>query len=263
MALAVERPATNGVVSGPPVMLLHGFTQNARCWGLLGTELCSHRDVIAVDLPGHGLSHHDDADLDRAAALVAEVIEGLDEPPLVIGYSMGGRVALHVALAHPDAVSALVLIGATGGLDGDAERQQRRDADAALAERLLEDGLDMFLDQWLALPLFADLDDLAAAREQRLTNRVEGLAASLRHCGTGRQRPLWPDLHTVSIPTLCIAGGHDDKFIGLGQRLVTSIGSNAELVTIDGAGHACHLSAPAATLDAISAAGFLGRATTD
>ena len=197
MTLAVEHRGPTGrgpegaaAGGGRRLILAHGFTQNARCWGPFAEHLAVDHDLTLVDAPGHGRSGHDEADLWTAARLLTEV----GGPGVYVGYSMGGRTALHAALAHPEVVRGLVLIGATPGLPGEDERAQRRRADDELASRLLDIGLPAFLDRWLSQPLFAGLDAEAAALPARLTNRPDGLAASLRRCGTGNQEPLWDRL---------------------------------------------------------------------
>lgn len=240
----------------PQVVLLHGFTQNGRCWGRFADRLAEQCELVLVDLPGHGRSGDDTADLWRSADLVAEVLAAApeprpqDRPPVVVGYSMGGRIALHLALAHPEAVSGLVTIGATGGLDSDTERAERRAADATLAARLGEIGLEAFLDRWLANPLFAGLDEESAARAERLENRVAGLTASLRHVGTGTQDPLWGRLGEIDVPVLAIAGTDDAKFTALGRRIVDAVGPNARLHLEPGT-HAVHLERPVETAEVI------------
>ena len=239
--------------SPPTLALLHGFTQNVDCWGRFADELAATHPLIAVDAPGHGRSHHDDADLWRAADLVAATLTGsTPDPPVVIGYSMGGRTALHLALGHPGAVAGLVLIGATAGIDDPSERAVRRAADEELAVRIESEPLPAFIDAWLANPLFAGLDPEAACRRARLTNRPVGLAASLRHCGTGTQEPLWERLGELTVPVLLIAGRDDTKFTTLAERLAAAMTANpAEVVVIDGT-HAVHLEQPAATAAAIT-----------
>lgn len=239
--------------SGPRTVLLHGFTQNGRCWGPFARHLAAVRTVVLVDAPGHGRSGHDDADLAAAADLVAEV-GGLAD---YVGYSMGGRMALHLALDRPELVRSLVLIGATGGIDDEAGRRDRRVADEVLARRLESEPLGSFLDAWLAGPLFADLDPEAACRTERLTNRAEGLAASLRRCGTGAQEPLWDRLGRLDQPVLVLAGERDVKFRRLGKRLVEAIGPNARLEVEPDAGHAVHLARPGSAAQRVLS--FLGR----
>ena len=225
---------------GPRMVLLHGFTQNADCWGPFGRHLSPGRQLVLVDAPGHGRSGHDEAGLPAAAALVGELGGHAD----YLGYSMGGRIALHLALARPELVRRLVLIGATAGIDGDDERRRRRQADEALAQSLQSQPLEAFLERWLAGPLFAGLPPSGSCLPQRLSNRPDGLAASLRRCGTGNQEPLWDRLGALTMPVLVVAGQRDERFRALGERLVSCIGDNAHLAEVPGAGHAAHLERP-------------------
>lgn len=229
----------------------HGFTQTARSWtvveGLLQARIPSSESV-AVDLPGHGQAATADcADLWGAAAhLVAHGGSGV-----YVGYSLGGRVCLHAALTRRDEVRALVLIGATAGIDDDGERRDRRSADETLADRIEAIGVDAFVDEWLQNPLFAGLTDDTARRTDRLRNTAAGLAASLRTTGTGTQTPLWDRLGEIDAPTLLLVGERDPKFRALAERLHEGLPRSA-LRVIDGAGHSAHLEQPEATVDAIA-----------
>jgi 2-succinyl-6-hydroxy-2,4-cyclohexadiene-1-carboxylate synthase len=227
-----------------PVLLLHGFSQDHRCWGPLGDSLATRGRVLAVDAPGHGRSTCPaDLDLPGTAALLAEVAVATGGPVDLVGYSMGGRTALQLLVDHPDTVRRVVLIGATGGIADDAERAARAEQDQATAARLEEVGLERFLDEWLALPLFAGLPDWARFDEYRRTNTVEGLAASLRSAGTGSMAPLWDRLGEVHAPALCLAGADDTKFCALGVQLAAAL-SHCEFTAVTGAGHAAHLERP-------------------
>ena len=246
MALHVERSQPpdeapdDRSVDPDPLILIHGFTQNSDCWGRFGIELARRHPVTRVDAPGHGRSGHDDADLWAAADLVVEATE----PGVLVGYSMGGRIALHVALADPGHVLGLVLIGATAGISDATGRAERRAADEELASRLLDQGLEPFLRSWLAGPLFVDLPPEAAAIEARLRNRPDGLAASLRRCGTGSQEPLWERLGELTMPVAVVVGDRDEKFTAIGHRMIEAMtGTGARLLSIPGT-HAVHLSGP-------------------
>jgi 2-succinyl-6-hydroxy-2,4-cyclohexadiene-1-carboxylate synthase len=233
------------------LVLAHGFTQTARSWSTIEAMLADRLpgvETVAVDLPGHGdAAPPADVDLWGAAdRLVADGGVGT-----YVGYSMGGRVSLHAALAHPDAVERLVLIGATAGIDDADERAQRRAADGRLAEHLEAVGVPAFVDEWLTNPLFAGLDEATAMRDDRLRNTTAGLAASLRATGTGTQTPLWGRLGEIERPVLVLVGEHDHKFTELGRRLVDAL-PHAELVVVPDAGHSVHLEQPAATVDALS-----------
>jgi 2-succinyl-6-hydroxy-2,4-cyclohexadiene-1-carboxylate synthase len=226
----------------PRVVCCHGFTQTGRSWAPVASLLAERHEVVTVDMPGHGDSGHADADLWAAAELVGSA----GGPAAYIGYSMGGRVALHLALLRPDLVTSLVVVGATGGIDDDDERARRRSADESLATGIERDGVDAFLAGWLAQPLFASLPAAAAGVDDRRRNTAAGLAASLRHTGTGTQEPLWDRLARLETPVLVVAGARDEKFTALGGRLVSAIGAGARFAAIPDAGHAAHLEQPAA-----------------
>lgn len=232
---------------GPRLALVHGFAQTQACWGPFGDALATDHEVCRIDAPGHGRSSEFHAGLRTGARLIAD--QG--GPATYVGYSMGGRFVLHVALANPELVRGLVLIGATAGIDDPAERAARKAVDEAMADRLERDGLEPFLDAWLAQPLFAGLSEAAQFRTERLSNTVDGLAESLRQAGTGSQDPLWERLSRISAPTLVVAGSLDAKFTAAGRRIAEAVGANATFVTVPDAGHAAHLEQPAALLSVV------------
>ena len=223
------------------VVLVHGFTQTAASWPEVIVErlAAAGHEVVAVDAPGHGSAGAVRADLVEGARLLSE-----HGPAVFVGYSMGGRLALHVAVHHPDRVQKLVLIGATAGIEGDAERAARREADEELARAVERDGVDAFLERWLANPLFATLPPDATAIETRRANTAEGLAASLRLMGTGTQAPLWSRLASLHHDVLFLTGELDEKFTALARRMAGSWGGPARVEVIAGAGHAVHLERP-------------------
>jgi 2-succinyl-6-hydroxy-2,4-cyclohexadiene-1-carboxylate synthase len=234
---------------GDPVVLVHGFTQSARSWDAIRPALARRHTVIAFDAPGHGQSAEVAADLPTGADLMVTAAGG---PAAWLGYSMGGRFALHVACRHPEAVARLIVVSATGGIEDPAERAARRTTDEAWAVKVETEGIAAFVHWWLDRPMFASLPPAAAAVESRLGGTSTGLASSLRLAGAGSQQPLWSELHQLNMPVLVIAGALDDAYIAQGHRLVQSIGANASLAVISQAGHACHLEQPAAFLDVVS-----------
>lgn len=242
MALHVERSGL-----GSPLVLVHGFTQNGRCWGPFADAFEGH-EVVRVDAPGHGRSGHGDASLIDAGRLVGEV----GGSATYLGYSMGGRMCLHLALDRPELVERLVLIGATAGIEGADERADRLAGDERLAQRLETEPLADFLDDWLALPLFAGIREASNHRDERLTNDPAGLAASLRNAGTGTQDPSWDRLDALDMPILLLAGELDTKFAALAERMATQIGQNATVDLVEGAGHAVHLERPEAAAAAVT-----------
>jgi 2-succinyl-6-hydroxy-2,4-cyclohexadiene-1-carboxylate synthase len=161
-----------------------------------------------------------------------------------VGYSLGGRVCLRLALDRPDLVGALVLVGASPGIADAGERAERRAADQALAGELERDGVAAFLDRWLAGPLFATLPAERAGRAERLGNGATGLGAALRLLGVGAQEPLWARLPELAAPVLLVAGELDGKFAGLAGRMAAAVGPNARVALVPGAGHAAHLEQP-------------------
>ncbi|MEO7555380.1 MAG: alpha/beta fold hydrolase [Acidimicrobiales bacterium] len=225
---------------GPRLVLVHGFAQTNACWGSVATDLANDHEVICVDAPGHGRSSGRRAGLFAGARLIADR-GGL---ATYVGYSMGGRFALHVALGEPEVVNGLVLIGASAGIDDIEARVARQVADEARARRLEREGLDAFLDGWLAQPLFEGLTEATQFRAERRHNTVAGLAASLRHAGLGSQDPLWANPGDLTIPVLVVAGALDAKFSAEAIRLAQAIGANAEVALVPGAGHAAHLENP-------------------
>ncbi len=239
--------------SGERLIILHGFTQSARTWGAAGDALAARYQVVAIDAPGHGRSASVSASLPDGADLMAETAAAAGGGGTWLGYSMGGRYALHVALRHPDLVDRLVLVSATAGIDDQAERAARRDSDDGLARRVEDEGLEPFVRWWLGQPLFASLPAEAAQVEARLEGSASGLAASLRLAGTGTQEPLWDRLTQLQMPVLVVAGSLDSKYVALGRRLADAIGPSAAFQVIPAAGHACHLEQPAAFVDVVTA----------
>ncbi len=239
VASSTAQDSTVSQVSRPPLVLAHGFTQTAHAWGPLLGLLGDQRPVRAVDIAGHGSSPVARDLLEAAQRLGRDGGWGA-----YVGYSLGGRVALHLALTQPDLVAALVLIGAHPGIEDDVERADRRVADDELADHLLAVGLEAFLDEWLAQPLFASLPPEADQRAERLVNDPTALAATLRNLSTGRQDPLWSRLPALDMPVLVLAGERDDKYTRWGRQASAAIGANAAFESVPDAGHAAHLEQP-------------------
>jgi 2-succinyl-6-hydroxy-2,4-cyclohexadiene-1-carboxylate synthase len=226
---------------GGRVVLVHGFTQTMAAWDAVGERLGERWEVVRVDLPGHGGSGGVRVGFDEAAGLVGAA----GGRAAYVGYSLGGRLCLRLALDRPDLVPALVLIGASPGIAEPAGRAERRAADEALAEGIERDGVAAFLDRWLAGPLFATLPETAAGRAERLANTADGLASALRRLGPGAQAPLWDRLGALRPPTLLVAGAKDAKFAAIARRMADAAGGHARVALVPGAGHAVPLERPA------------------
>jgi 2-succinyl-6-hydroxy-2,4-cyclohexadiene-1-carboxylate synthase len=214
--------------------LVHGFTQTGASWAPVATRLrAAGHDVVTPDAPGHGTKAATPAGLWTSARLLADEVG----PAVWIGYSMGGRLALHVALDRPAAVTRLVLVSTTAGIRDERDRAARRAADDVLAADLERDGVEAFVDAWLRAPMWASLPPERAGREHRLGNTAAGLASSLRLAGTGTQDPLWDRLGAVAVPTMVVTGQLDRPYTELGRSLAAAL-PDATLVEIPGAGHA-------------------------
>lgn len=252
----------------PPLLLLHGFTGSGASWDDLLPRLSADRLVLTVDLPGHGQTPPPAAPERAGMPAVSSDLAGLVSalsldrfgPLDVLGYSMGGRLALFFALDHPVLVRRLVLESASPGLADPEERRTRQLSDEALAWRIEEHGIPAFVDEWEDLPLFASQRRLpeparASLRQSRLSNTDAGLAASLRSMGTGVQPSLWPLLPGLHSPVLLLVGELDPKFLEINRRMQAAIPTSA-LHIIPDAGHTPHLENPAHYLEVVNE--FLG-----
>lgn len=248
---------------GAPALLVHGFTGSHAAWRPEVIEgLAEHLRVLAVDLIGHGVSDrpHDPTRyaLPTVVDDLCDVLDAYDVPRAVwIGYSMGARIALGAGVLQPERVKSLVLESASPGLESEAERAQRRTADAALAAQLELGGIERFVGAWMRQPLFATQTRLPARlrvsqRDGRMRNDPHALAACLRGLGTGAQPSFWEELSTIECPALLIAGSLDEKFRMLAGRMAAAL-PNPRIAIVEGAGHAVNLEHPKAYLEAVRA----------
>ena len=230
------------------VVLVHGFTQTCRCWQPFDELLAASFECRALDAPGHGDAAALALDVPAAAAHLAR----RGGEAVYLGYSMGGRLCLRLALDYPTRVRGLVLISATPGIADTSQRHERVRRDEALADRIADIGVAAFVDEWLAQPMFAHLLPANAHRDERLRNTAIGLASSLRLAGTGAQEPLWDRLGELAMPVLVIAGSLDEKYLDIGRQMVAAIGANATFAEITTAGHSAQLEAPDATAQLVN-----------
>lgn len=252
-ALVDEPPRRAGAMPIPDVLVLHGFTGAAESMEGVARGLASFARVARLDLVGHGQSDAPDAPaayaMEACAKQIADAARVLGfERPNLLGYSMGGRAALAAAIARPAAFASLVLVGATAGIADPTARAERIAADAALADSILQGGLERFVDAWMAQSIFASQarlgpEVLERARRQRLTNQPHALAHSLRSMGAGAQPPLHAALGRLDCPVLLVVGGEDAKFCAIASSLAGSL-PDARVEVIAGVGHAAHLEAP-------------------
>lgn len=235
---------------GEPVLLLHGFTGNVDTWKLLPPFLCDHYQLIMVDIIGHGKTE-ESVDIERyrieqMANDLKCIFEKLSVSKAhVLGYSMGGRLALTFANLYPQCVCSLILESASPGLMTEEERSERRKSDQQLAERILNDGIEAFVESWENITLFESqkrlpLDKRKNIHNQRLTNSTIGLANSLLSMGTGSQQSWWEELENMTVPVLLITGELDIKYCKIAKKMQQRL-NNCEWLIINDVGHAIHV----------------------
>ncbi len=231
-------------------LLLHGFTHTGASWDPVRGALDDGRHVIAPDIRGHGSA------AERQPVELGAVLDDLSRAApecfVLAGYSMGGRLALHLALAHPDRVERLVLIGASPGIANRAEREARRVADERLAEEIEQLAIESFAQRWAEAPVLGGVSEEVARRahEDRLRNTPAGLARALRGLGTGALPSLWDRLSELRMPVILITGERDAKFQDIARQM-GGVLPDARLFVAAGAGHAVHLEDPALVARAI------------
>ena len=242
----------SGWPAGPAVLFLHGFMGSSRDWRGVTASIGDRALAVTVDLPGHGASVRLPPEAYAIEGTARAVVGVLDETGLnravIAGYSMGGRLALYLALRHPERCAGLFLESASPGLRSEEERTARRAADEEKALRLESEDFEAFLRDWYEQPIFASLarDEEGLLRrtvQARLRNDPGELARSLRGMGTGAQPSLWEELAGISAPALAVAGELDGKFVGVSQRMA-ALSPRMQTVTVPGAGHDVHAEAP-------------------
>ena len=234
------------------IVMLHGFTGSTKTWEQLASILPQYR-IIAIDCIGHGQTESPKDytlyKMDHQLAVLEEVFKALQLTSFaLIGYSMGGRIALSYAVKYPGRVQTLILESASPGLRTEQERNVRKEADDALANKIEENGVSSFVREWENIPLFASQKRLPqhlqqAIREERLQQNELGLANSLRGIGTGMMPPLWGKLHTLSLPVTLITGALDTKFVDIAREMATFTRKVRHLIVND-VGHAIHVENP-------------------
>ncbi len=218
---------------GPRVVLVPGFTQTQASWRGVRRVVAASCEVIALDVP----------DRETFAATAAAIGEQ-GRHAVYAGYSMGGRLALRLALDRPELVRALVLVSSTAGIADDAARAERIASDEALAVSVERDGVDAFLERWLAQPLFAGVPEDAPGIRERRGLSAGYLAHCLRVLGAGAMEPLWDRLGELRMPVALVTGRSDAKYDKLAVTMLERLRGDVVHIRLDG-GHALPLEQPA------------------
>lgn len=243
----------SGEISFPVIVFLHGFTGSTTSWKEVIKQLKGKYRTIAVDLTGHGKSG---IPTDASRYAMKEQLADLEmlftklgiNHFTLVGYSMGGRIALAYTIKHPKRVKTLILESASPGLLTESERKIRIEADKLLSNQIISKGMRNFVESWENIPLFATQKKLPtsvqnAVRKERLSQQPTGLANSLQGIGTGSQPSYWGDLHVIDIPVLLINGEIDTKFVVIAREMLKEIPLSSHKVIKD-AGHAIHVEKP-------------------
>jgi 2-succinyl-6-hydroxy-2,4-cyclohexadiene-1-carboxylate synthase len=242
-------PKKNGIVA------LHGFTGRGSDFAPLQALTAGSVDWLCPDLPGHGPDPQMDAGPEATIEGIHQVAEDNPTHRILLGYSMGGRAALHHALSNPDYWEALILIGANPGIYDPLERSQRREEDAILAKRIEADGIEAFMAHWQEQPIIASQSAIkpqwrTAMQEARKEHSAIGLANSLRQFGQGSIPNLWPKLRALHCPVLLITGGEDYKYTTISEKMLPLLPNGVHQI-LEKAGHMAHIEAPEAATTAI------------
>lgn len=237
----------------PAIVFLHGFTGSTSTWRDAMNSLKDDYSVYAVDLTGHGkTSIPTEPDRYAMSEQVADLDCLFDQLQLsrfiLVGYSMGGRLAIGYTASHLEKIEALLLESSSPGLQKEEERIARRASDASLAERIIQDGIETFVNNWENIPLFTSqktlsVDKRQAIREERMSQAPAGLANSLRGFGTGSQPSYWEVLNELQMPVLLMTGELDSKFVAIAREMKKDL-PNASQIIVPQAGHAIHVEKP-------------------
>ncbi|WP_223595788.1 2-succinyl-6-hydroxy-2,4-cyclohexadiene-1-carboxylate synthase [Neobacillus bataviensis] len=236
--------------SGFPLVLLHGFTGDSTTWTPFCERWGTHSNLIIPDIIGHGKTDSPENSnryqIEKAANDLKSILDHLGAKQVdLLGYSMGGRLALTFAVLFPERIRNLILESASPGLQSEADRETRRMKDAELANFIKDKGLTEFVDYWEEIPLFSTMKRLPltikkSIRLQRLNNSPLGLANSLIGMGTGAQPSWWQNLQQLSCEVLLVTGSEDKKFCTIAEKMLKGL-ENGTWVVVENSGHAIHV----------------------
>jgi 2-succinyl-6-hydroxy-2,4-cyclohexadiene-1-carboxylate synthase len=221
------------------VTFVPGFMQRGEAWEPVAAGVATRYRVRCLDFATWTFEER-----------VEEILAATAPGDALVGYSMGGRLALHAALAEPDRLGALVLVGVSAGIEDRREREDRRSSDESLAEWMERRSIEEVVERWERQPVFETQTQALreSQRPGRLSHDPELLARLLRSAGQGALEPVWDRLHLLDCPVLLTAGVHDRRYGTAARRMAERI-PRARVKLIEDAGHAPHLEQPKAAYD--------------
>ena len=212
----------------PRILFLHGFLGSGGDWLPVARELCNDFCCVMVDLPGHGKAGFREAPpsdgfFEQTVDALAELLRlSASSPSYLVGYSMGGRLALALLLRHPELFTKAIIVSASPGLRTNKEQSDRQVHDDRIA-RKIERNFEGFIEAWYDQPLFATLKHHPIFKEvesERKINDPRNLALALRVLGTGRQRSQWEALQHNRVPIRFFVGEKDERYVEIGHQMV-------------------------------------------
>jgi 2-succinyl-6-hydroxy-2,4-cyclohexadiene-1-carboxylate synthase len=227
------------------VLFIPGFMQRGDAWRPVAELLPERYPSTLLDHREHTLEGR-----------LAEIAAAADEGAVLVGYSLGGRLALRAVLREPERYAAVVTVGASAGMDDPALRSARAEADERLAAWMEAASIEDIVGIWERQPLFADQPEslIEQQRPGRLGHDPAALAMLLRTAGQGVLEPVWHELLTLELPLLAIAGARDEGYVAAAQRMA-DVAPRGRAAIVEDAGHAAHLQRPERVAELIE--GFL------
>jgi len=237
----------------PTIVFIHGFTGSSSDWLEIIPQIDNCFSVIAIDLIGHGNSTSpNNSELYEISSVnkqIKKIIEVLQlDKAIITGYSLGGRVALNFANEYPNIVKGLILESTSAGIIDAKERCERYQSDLLLSKKIINEGMEKFVEYWMNLPIFSSQKSLPKEklndiRIAKLNNNPTGLSNSLIAFSNGKMQPLYDHLCNLNFPVLLLTGELDTKYCDINSEM-NSLLPISEQIVVEGAGHNIHLEMP-------------------
>jgi 2-succinyl-6-hydroxy-2,4-cyclohexadiene-1-carboxylate synthase len=227
----------------PQIVFVPGFMQRGDAWSAVAAGVAESYSVDCLDFTTWTFEER-----------VEEILSAAEPGSIPVGYSMGGRLALHAALREPSRFRGLVLVGVSAGIEDDAERERRRADDDRIASWMEQQPIELVVDRWQRRPMFSTQTPqlVAAQRPGRLSHDPARLAELMRSAGQGASPPVWDRLRELELPVLVMSGERDDRYTQAAHRMAREL-PNGKVATVSNVGHAPHLEAPERVADLLNA----------